>query len=175
MKKVRLADLAEVIRSKNAGPFELTFDLIFPDRETFDLVRSAGVITRDLVARMYGVPLHKVLCLVDVPQANAFKATIARPVPSGCVGDTDVYGAQQHAPWLDVEIPLPESQDDEIEEEDHHNPHPLAGEDDAKGQTGGVQGGVAGEVEAEAPERGANGIAQEHGEHRLLGGDDSSL
>ena len=41
------------------------------------------------------------------PAGNAFKATIPRRIPSGDVGDTDIYGAQQHAPLLDVDIPLP--------------------------------------------------------------------
>jgi hypothetical protein len=27
-------------------------------------------------------------------------------VPAGDIGDTDVYGAQQHAPLLEVEIPI---------------------------------------------------------------------
>ncbi len=112
MKRVRLAALAEVIRSKNAGPFELTFDVVFTDRETFDLVRRSGIISRDMVARLYRLPLDYVLHLVFVPAARAFKATIVRPVPSGDIGDTDVYGAQQHALWLDVEIPLPEEKDE---------------------------------------------------------------
>jgi hypothetical protein len=38
--------------------------------------------------------------------AYAFKATLPRLVPAGDIGDTDVYGAQQHAPLLDIEIPL---------------------------------------------------------------------
>ncbi len=107
MKRRKLADLAQVIRSKNAGPFELTFDILFPDRETFEKVRASGVITRELVATLYRIPLDHVLHLVFVPHARAVKVTIVRPVPSGSVGDSDVYGAQQHAPWLDVEIPLP--------------------------------------------------------------------
>ncbi len=113
---MKLGDLAQIVRSKNAGPFELTFDLIFPDPETFRRVRNSGVITKELVARLYGLPSEHVLHLVFVPAARAIKATIVRPVPSGSVGDTDVYGAQQHAPWLDVEVPLPESQDEEVEE-----------------------------------------------------------
>ena len=36
----------------------------------------------------------------------AFKATIPRLVPAGDIGDTDVYGAQQHAPLLDVKVPM---------------------------------------------------------------------
>ncbi len=115
MQRLRLVDLAEVIRSKNAGPFELTFDIIFPDMETFEGVRSSEIITRELVARLYGVPLEHVLHLVFVPAARAVKATIVRPVPSGGIGDADVYGAQQHVPWLEVEVPLPEPEDEEVE------------------------------------------------------------
>lgn len=37
--KVRLKDIAEVIRSKNAGPYELTFDIIFSSREFYRRVR----------------------------------------------------------------------------------------------------------------------------------------
>ena len=40
------------------------------------------------------------------PPALAFKGTVPRKVSSGNVGDTDVYGAQQHAPMLDVEVPI---------------------------------------------------------------------
>ena len=36
----------------------------------------------------------------------AFKATLPRLVPAGDIGDTDVYGAQQHGPLLDVDIPI---------------------------------------------------------------------
>ena len=42
----------------------------------------------------------------EFPPAHAYKATIERRIASGAVGDTDVYGAQQHAPLLDVDIPI---------------------------------------------------------------------
>jgi CheY-like chemotaxis protein len=35
-----------------------------------------------------------------------FEATLPRLVPAEDIGDTNVYGAQQHAPLLDVESPL---------------------------------------------------------------------
>ena len=38
------------------------------------------------------------------PAGRAFKATLPRLVPAGEIGDTDVYGAQQHAPLLDIEL-----------------------------------------------------------------------
>ena len=67
-------------------------------------VRASGVITRELISRLYSVPVDDVL-LVEFPPANAFKATIPRLVGSGDVEDTDIYGAQQHAPLMDVEVP----------------------------------------------------------------------
>ncbi|MBC7294459.1 MAG: DUF4387 family protein, partial [Thermoleophilia bacterium] len=35
------------------------------------------------------------------------KITLVRPLPSGSVGDTDIYGAQQHAPLLGLLVPVP--------------------------------------------------------------------
>jgi len=113
---MKLKDLAQVIRSKNAGPFELTFDIIFPSEEVFELVRSSGVITKELVAKLYSIPIEHVLHLVFFPAARAVKITIVRPVPSGSIGDTDIYGAQQHIPLLDVDIPLPEPQNEKVDE-----------------------------------------------------------
>jgi hypothetical protein len=101
----RIRDLAKACKSKNAGPFELTVDLIFGDRGTYEKVRASGVITRALFARLYHVPESSVL-LTEYPPAFAYKATFERRIASGAIGDTDVYGAQQHAPLLNVEIPL---------------------------------------------------------------------
>ncbi|GAA4341505.1 DUF4387 domain-containing protein [Pigmentiphaga soli] len=100
-----LRHLAKVCKSKNAGPFEVTLDIMFGDRETYDRVLAAGVLDAALIARLYGVAESDVLFTPYAP-ALAFKATIPRRVSSGDIGDTDVYGAQQHAPLLDVDIPL---------------------------------------------------------------------
>ena len=40
---VTLAEIADEIRSKNAGPFELTFDILFDDERTYQKVKSSGV------------------------------------------------------------------------------------------------------------------------------------
>jgi hypothetical protein len=101
----RIAEIAEVCKSKNAGPFELTIDVVFGSRDTFDRVAETGVLNAALFARLYGVAETDVL-FTPYPAGNAFKATLPRRIPSGDVGDTDIYGAQQHAPLLDVEIPL---------------------------------------------------------------------
>lgn len=101
----KLKDIAKACKSKNAGPFEITIDVMFDNAQTFDAVKAAGVITPALFARLYGVPVEQIQ-FSEYRPALAFKASFDRPIPSGAVGDTDVYGAQQHAPLLDVDIPL---------------------------------------------------------------------
>ena len=101
-----LLDLAHVIRSKNSGPYELTFDIVFKDRESYRLAVASGIFTAELFARLYGIDVDQVLNLVFFEEAFAVKATIVRPLVSGDIGETDVYGAQQHAPLLSIAIPI---------------------------------------------------------------------
>ena len=101
----KLKDIAKACKSKNAGPFELTLDIMFEDAATFDKVRATGVINPELIAALYHVPVESVV-FTEYPPAFAYKATIERRIASGALGDTDVYGAQQHAPLLEVEIPI---------------------------------------------------------------------
>ncbi len=103
-KKVRLTEVAGVVRSKNAGPYELTFDIIFNSQAEFSAVVRGGSFSREMVARLYGVPLEKVYAIIPYPPAKAIKITMERSRPSGNLGETDVYGAQQHGPLLDLEV-----------------------------------------------------------------------
>lgn len=101
----RLMDLAQVIRSKNAGPFELTFDILFEDRANYERVRDSGVINRRRVAQLYGISDNEVLVCRPYEPACAIKITIRRRIGSGDLGETDVYGCQQHVPLTTIEIP----------------------------------------------------------------------
>lgn len=102
---MKLREVASVIRSKNSGPFELTFDVMLPDDETYRKISEAKIITAETVAKAYGIPESMVLSVVEFPTAHAIKATIVRPMPSGAMGERDVYGAQQHAPLMELELP----------------------------------------------------------------------
>jgi len=104
-KTVNIRDLAQIVRSKNAGPYRLTFDIVFNNRETYRKVKESKVITRELIARLYGIPVENVTDFIEFDTGMAFKATIVRPIAQGNVGDADIYGAQQHAPLLTIEIP----------------------------------------------------------------------
>ncbi|MGI6066468.1 MAG: DUF4387 domain-containing protein [Bacillota bacterium] len=104
--KTKLVDIADVIRSKNSGPFELTLDIIFKDWDIFEKVCQAGIINKQMVADLYCIPVENVINVVEFKPAKAIKATLVRPIASGELGETDVYGAQQHAPLLGLEFDL---------------------------------------------------------------------
>jgi hypothetical protein len=100
-----LDSLAKVIRSKNAGPFELTFDIMFDDAAKYERVKQSGAINAQAIAGIYRVRLDDVLVCRPYDPAMAFKVTIRRPVGSGDITDRDVYGCQQHVPLLMIEVP----------------------------------------------------------------------
>lgn len=104
--KYALKDIANVIRSKNAGPFELTLDVLLKDEDMFQKLKNANVINKATIARLYQIPEEDVLSIVYFPNAKAIKATIVRPLSSGALGERDVYGAQQHAPLVNFEFEL---------------------------------------------------------------------
>jgi hypothetical protein len=99
----RLRDVAKLIRSKNAGPFELTFDIVFGDPESYEQVRDSGTLNPAGFSRLYGVPEDQVR-VFNFDAGRAIKVTIPRPTVSGSLGDSDVYGAQQFGPLADLEV-----------------------------------------------------------------------
>lgn len=101
----RLYDLATVVRSKNSGPFEITLDALFDDPKVYQKVKDSGIITRELISKLYHVPVSDVTTLVFFDTACGLKATFARKTSSGTCLDRDVYGAQQHIPLAEVNIP----------------------------------------------------------------------
>jgi len=103
---LRLSDLATVIRSKNAGPFLITLDVFFKDAETFSRVRDSGAITRQEIAEVYRVPEGDIQEITFFEPAAALKITLKRWISSAAPGDTDVFGAQQHVPLMNLPLSL---------------------------------------------------------------------
>jgi hypothetical protein len=89
-----------LIRSKNAGPFSLTIDLFFEDRESYEALRSLEEFTADAIAALYGVDVDAVE-IYDVPSIHALKISLPRRIPGGTPGDTDVTGGQQYGPLVE--------------------------------------------------------------------------
>jgi hypothetical protein len=91
-----LWEVTSLIRSKNAGPFELTFDVIFKNRAGFDLAKESAIFSRENISQLYNVPADGVR-VFELVSILAVKVSIPRPVFSGDVNDTDVYGGQFHS------------------------------------------------------------------------------
>lgn len=102
-----LGELAKTVRSKNAGVDRITFDILFPERETYDLVRESGALTRETVTELFDIDDSRITDFVEYDPALAIKFTIQRLVPSGSPGEGDVFGCQQYPPLLDIEVPVP--------------------------------------------------------------------
>jgi len=101
----KLIDIAKTIRSKNAGVDKITFDVIFREQSEYELVRDSGALTRETVADLYNLAPDRITDFVAFDPAYAIKFSILRARPSGSAGDPDIFGAQQYAPLMEIEVP----------------------------------------------------------------------
>ena len=103
----KMKELAKAIRSKNSGPYEITFDIMFPDQEHYLRVKQSGVSGESLICDLYHVSPGDIVTQMFFDPALAYKFTLRRPGRSlqGSIGENDTFGTQQHAPLLDIEIP----------------------------------------------------------------------
>jgi len=100
----KLAEIAKLIRSKNAGPFELTIDVIFDDLDAMHRVADSEILSAERIGELYRVPVEGIRVFHYEP-GLAIKISFPRPITSGALDDTDVTGGQQYAPLVDLEIP----------------------------------------------------------------------
>lgn len=83
----------------------MTFDIMFDDLETYQRVKSANVLSNEVMQRLYGVKEEDILTNMYFEPARAWKCTIKRPWEQGTIGERDTLGTQQHAPLLYVKVP----------------------------------------------------------------------
>lgn len=100
----KLSELAKTIRSKNAGTDKITFDIIFREKADYETVKRSRALTRESVRELFGIDGDRITDFVEYDPGYAIKFTILRRQPSGSPGDPDIFGAQQYAPLLDVEV-----------------------------------------------------------------------
>lgn len=97
----KLVEYTRILRSKNAGPLFITFDLIFENRENMDYV--AKRLTAEMVSEAYGVSVEKI-SIIPYAVVNSIKITFPRRYISGNLADTDIYGCQQHVPLANITL-----------------------------------------------------------------------
>ncbi|KAF2728822.1 hypothetical protein EJ04DRAFT_86280 [Polyplosphaeria fusca] len=107
---VTLGDITPVLRSKNAGPYEITFDILFPSPHIYNVVKESGFLTVQKIAQLYDMKTDNVIYCGFFDQAWAFKATIPRMrngkfAVSGSFGEEDVHGSQMYLPLTGLKLP----------------------------------------------------------------------
>lgn len=98
-----LFELCSLIRSKNAGPFVLTFDLMFSSRENYERAKRSQPLTKRRLAEIYRQH-EEDITVVYHDHALAIKASMPRPIFQGELQDADCYGGQQYVPLLEIEV-----------------------------------------------------------------------
>ncbi len=98
-----LFEMCSLIRSKNAGPFVLTFDFMLSSEENYALVKISQPLHQDMLSQLYGVHADKIT-VVYHDSAMAIKVSMPRPIFQCDVGDSDCYGGQQYVPLLDIPV-----------------------------------------------------------------------
>ena len=101
---MKLGDVANTIRSKNAGVNHITFDIIFKDQEEYKRIKENCLITEETILSLYHLPKERLTFFGYFDPAKAVKFTIRRRVPSGSPGDSDTFGCQQYPPLFDLEV-----------------------------------------------------------------------
>ena len=97
----KLIDYTKILRSKNAGPLFITFDLIFNTKEDMEYVESK--LKKSDISKAYDVSEEKI-DVISYGVVNSIKITFPRKNISGSLADNDIYGCQQHMPLANIEI-----------------------------------------------------------------------
>jgi dimeric dUTPase (all-alpha-NTP-PPase superfamily) len=99
---VRLYEVARVIRTKNAGPFKLTIDIFLNDVNTYMKLKSK--LSKELIAKLYNIREELIEGIHFVDSVLGVKITMIKDIPSDDLRCSDVYGAQQHGPLINLEL-----------------------------------------------------------------------
>jgi hypothetical protein len=101
----KLIDHVEYLFSKNAGPYLITFDVVFSDEREYRHVCDSGVFVPERLADLYGVAADRIVSIHEYDPGRIIKFTLIREHCSGDFGDRSVFGSQQWIPLIDLEIP----------------------------------------------------------------------
>ena len=88
---MKLSDIAQVIRSKNAGPRRLTLDIMFGSNADYQRVVQSPALGAANIGRLYRVPAESVK-IIPYPVGRAIKIVMARSIMAGDPGDYDEIG-----------------------------------------------------------------------------------
>lgn len=100
---VKLRDVCHEIRSKNAGPFWVTFDIFFDGPDSFAKYHDDPALSADSFAHLYGAEAAMVK-RIPVDDLAMVKISYPRTTPQGGMVERDMHSGQQYVPLLDAEL-----------------------------------------------------------------------
>ncbi len=99
----KINEVCRHIRSKNAGPYWITVDFFFRDRESFDAYADAEVFSADAIAaRMKVEP--QLIKRFSLPNLLVVKVSYPRRKPQGGALERDMHGGQQYVRLVELEV-----------------------------------------------------------------------
>lgn len=101
MPKVR--EVCRHVRSKVAGPFWVTIDLMFDGQDNYDRYVGSPELSAESIAAVYGVE-PDTMAVYRIPALKVLKVSFPRPAPQGGVEERDLHSGQQYTYLLDVEL-----------------------------------------------------------------------
>lgn len=96
-----LAETAQYVRSKNAGPFVLTIDIFCDSEDAYNAVKNSKNLTEKTLEDIYHVSGVEKFTLDDL---KVVKFSMPRPFPQGSPHDADMHGGQQYVRLLDIAL-----------------------------------------------------------------------
>ena len=98
-----IADVATLVRSKNAGPFWQTLDIFCDTDDDYRDIAAPNVVSVDSIASLYHVDASTVR-IYRMPALRAIKISFPRPTAQGGIHDRDLHAGQQHVPLLSLPL-----------------------------------------------------------------------
>ncbi|RBR17448.1 hypothetical protein FVER53590_11950 [Fusarium verticillioides] len=105
-----LSDLCRIVRSKNAGPYEITIDAMFASTEAYEAIKSSDLLSASNVAKAIGISEQDIIWIGFFDPAISFKVTIPRirsgkKKSAGGFMENDIHGSQEHMGLASLKLP----------------------------------------------------------------------
>ena len=99
-----IGQLAQGVRSKNAGPFWMTLDIFLRSDAGHEFLITSGELSQERIGQLYEVDPDTVQ-IFALPSIRAIKISFPRPVSAGSFEDRDQHAGQQHLPLSRAVLP----------------------------------------------------------------------
>ena len=102
----RLAEMAVVVRSQNAGIEHLTFDVFFSSGDYYETALLSNAFCRANIAKTFQIDPERVVGTYFSDACNAINITIDRPAVAAGLRDRDLYREQKQAALEELSVPI---------------------------------------------------------------------